>query len=256
MQEDLNKAGQAAPVQAKKASKLGINKDVQSQAGIPIPAPIKLDARTPMYPNAYEFPIAKLVKVHFDPAKEVKRDGEIQHTPVLMFVFVTKENKQFTNIIFPIDMDDDKLADKVGVMQQTIKHIFDATVGSENFVEDSMEGDTFAELFENVAKAFNSITITRGEGELAKTSPVFLNSNCYLKLTYYKTNLQFPRFPNFIQNVVNKKGEQVPCELMVNPTYDNLVPQEKVIAAPYGGGASAGAFGGGNFGDFPIIPGA
>ena len=46
-----------------KPSKLGIKKDVQSSAGIPIPAPAQLDKRTVQYPNAWEFPIARLVKV-------------------------------------------------------------------------------------------------------------------------------------------------------------------------------------------------
>jgi len=237
--------------------KLGISKDVQAKAGIPIGAPVKLDKRTEQYPNSYEFPIVKLVKVYCDPAKEMKRNGETEIKPVLSFTFVTSTGKQSTHIEFPIDDDDDAFDSKLEEMQQRIKHIFDETVGHDHFVEGSMEGGDFTEFFTNVAKSFNAKTVTRGEGENAKTNPYFTTTSAYLKLTYYKERAQMPKFPNFIQRAFNG-AVMIPCELVINAKYDKLEPQVQAAAPQYGGGNNT-TFGGGgdSFGglpDFPSIP--
>lgn len=236
--------------------KLGISKETQAKSGIPIPAPKKLDKATQTFPNAWEFPVVQLVKVHFDPAKDVTRNNETSQVPALLFVFKTATEKQFTHIEFPVDEDDDKFDAKAEQLAQRIKHIFCETVGEDKFKEGSMEGDTFSEYFENIGKAFNSETYTKGEGEGAKVLPIYTRNHAYLKLVYYKDRLQIPLYPNFVQKAFNGVNP-IECNLMINPTYDKVEPQARVQA-----GAGAGQYGGGtnsSFGSvgdvaFPDIP--
>jgi hypothetical protein len=238
---------------------LGISKDLEAKAGIPIPAPRKLDARHSMFPNGYEFPICKLVKVHFDPAKEIKRNDTVTPTPVVIFVFITKDGKQFTHLEFPVEDDDENFDKKHEQIQQRIKHIFDETVGASKFIEGSMNGGTYAEFFSNVAKSFNTdqTAVAVKESDTPKSIPTYSKTEVYWKITYYQTRLQVPLYPNFIQKAFNGKGEQIPCELQINPQYDKLVAQEKAKpAAPYAGGTNAEYGGGaaGGYDDYPDIP--
>lgn len=244
--------------QPKKRS-LGISKDVKGKSGIPIAAPYKLEKRTPQYPNQYEFPIATLVKVHFDPKKVVKRQSGEEEVPALMFTFTTQQNKQFTDVCFPVDEDDDDVFEtKLGDLHQKIKHIFEECIGLDKFNEEDFQGETFTELFGNVAEAFKKVTVTRGEGENAKTVPLHAITPIYIKLTYYKTNLQFPKYPNFVQRAKNGSID-IPCELLINPKYDKLEPSD--VAKPGAGagipayGAQDNSFNGGTagFAAFPTI---
>jgi hypothetical protein len=224
--------------QPKKRS-LGISKEVRGKSGIPISAPYKLDKRTPQFPNQYEFPIARLVKVHFDPAKEVKRQTGTENLPIVSFTFVTAQNKQFTHVCFPIDEDEDEVfANKLGDLHQVIKHIFEEAVGIDKFDEADFTGETFTELFSNTAKAFQKYTITKGEGENAKVHTIAELTPLYIKLTYYKTTLQFPKYPNFVQRAKNGTID-IPCELLINPKYDKLEPSD--VAKPNAGVPAYGA---------------
>lgn len=235
--------------------KLGISKETQAKSGIPIPAPKKLDKATQAFPNAWEFPVAQLVKVHFDPAKDVTRNGETSQVPALLFVFTTATGKQFTHVEFPVDEDDEKFDAKAEQLAQRVKHIFCETVGEDKFKEGSMEGDTFSEYFENIGKAFNSETYQKGEGEGAKTLPIYTKNHVYLKLVYYKDRLQIPLYPNFVQKAYMGTSP-IACELMINPTYDKVEPQARTnnnANAQYGGGTNAG-FGAIGDVDFPAIP--
>lgn len=236
---------------------LGISKDVQSKAGIPINAPVELDKRTPMYPNGYEFPIAKLVKVSFDPAKVVKRPEGEENIPVLIFNFVTSTKKAFTEIMFPIDMEDDAFDSKLIELHQKIKHIFEETIGISKFKEENMQGTTFAELFENVAKAFHVDIVVKGEGEDQTTIPVYYNNSIYIKLTYYKDKIQMPKYPNFVQKAFNG-AIQLPCELIITPKYDKIKPQTSASSpnAPsnqYTGGQNSTFGADPAFDDFPSV---
>ena len=242
--------------------KLGISKDLQASAGIPIPAPRKLDKATQQFPNGYDFPIAQLVKVYCDPKKVVKRNGEDTEEAVLGFVFATAggnntPKKQYTSIEFPIDSDDDNFDKKFEQLASRIKHIFCEVIGESKFTEEAMTGDTFEEFFTNVAAEFNKHKVTTGEGDAAKTVPVYTKNSVYIKITYYKDRLQTPLYPNFVQKAYN--GTQpIACELIINPTYDKIEAQAKVVAggnAAYGGGTN-NTFGGGaaGFGDFPDVP--
>ncbi len=239
--------------------KLGISKDLQASAGIPIPAPRKLDKATQQYPNGYAFPIANLVKVYCDPKKEIKRNGDTTEEPVLGFVFTTKDKKQYTSVEFPIDMDEDGSEKKFEQLASRIKHIFCEVVGESKFSEDAMSGDNFTEFFTNVAAEFNKHVVTTGEGDNAKSVPLYTKNSIYIKITYYKDRLQTPLFPNFVQKAYNGT-EPIACELIINPTYDKIEAQAKVTTganAQYSGGTnnSFGAPGGGaGFGDFPDVP--
>lgn len=235
-------------------SKLGIKKDLQAKAGIPIPAPKKLDKATPLFPNAWEFPVANLVNVIYEEAKTITRNSVEEQVPALTLVYKTKDGKQFTQVEFPIDFDDAKFDNKHQALTQRIKHIFEETIGESKFEE--VEAETFEELFGKVAAMFNKHTTTTGEGDSAKTTKNYARTPVYLKLIYYKDRLQVPMYPNMIQRAVGSNG-QVPCELMINPTYDAVEPQAK--AKPNAGGM--GGYGGGtdaSFGgfdsDFPSIP--
>lgn len=243
MQEDFQEVKSANPAdnvnanaseQAPKRNLGGISSDTVAQAGIPIPAPFKMKERVAQYPNGYSFPLVHLVKVAFDGAKDVNRNGVVTPTPVINFIFKTAEGKQFTHVEFPVDDADAKFDEKLTQLHQRVKHIFDNTIGAVNFVNGSMDGETFSELFSNIEKAFNQKTVTKGE----KSYPLYSQTLCYFKVTYYKTRLQLPLYPNFIQRA--KNGEvMLPCELIINPQYDKLEAEVKATPnAQYSGGTN------------------
>jgi hypothetical protein len=214
---------------------LSVNKNTQGQSGVPIPAPIKLKEITPLFKGGYEFPIAKLVSVKFDPKKEVKikNSDEKEEKPVLIFVWKDAKDRQFTQMEFPIASDDANAEMKVDALQQRLKHIWDVMIGDD--IDPDFSGDSFAEFFKNAAEAFNGQKVTRRlkdgetipEGEEAPTVPRYTTQQVYIKLTYYKTNLQIPMFPNFIQRAGTSQA-RIPCEtLIINPKNDQLQPSEK-----------------------------
>jgi len=227
---------QSTQATAPKVSKLGIRKDLEAKAGIPVDTAKKLESNNPQFPTGYKFPIVKLVNVVFTPNKEVERNGEKIPTPILSFVFKGEGDKQFTSVEFPLDYDDAKFDMKLEALQKRLRHIFDETIGTDKFVEGSMDGDTFAELFENVAKAFNSFTTTRGEGENAKTVKLYAEHTHYFKVIYYQTRLQIPMFPNFIQRVLGTDKQPVPCELRIVVGTDELEPKAKAKVSGFGAG--------------------
>ncbi len=229
-----------AKAEAPKVSKLGIRKDLEAKAGIPINTAKKLTDNNPQFPTGYEFPMGRLVNVVFTKDKEVGQDKT--PTPVLAFVFKGDKDKQFTSMEFPLDFDDAKFDTKLEALQKRLRHIYDETIGTDKFVEGSMDGDTFAELFENVANAFNSQTRTTGEGDEAKTVKLYADGLHYLKLVYYQTRLQFPMFPNFIQKAFKGTVAQA-CELRITVGSDELEPKVKAKVSGFnGGGNDLGGF--------------
>ena len=131
-------------------SKLGIKKDLQAKAGIPIPAPKRLDKHTAQFPNGWEFPVANLVNVVFEGEKSISRNGVEEKVPALTFVYKAKDGKQFTQVEFPIDMDDEKFDNKHNALTQRIKHIFEEVLGESKFEE--IEADTYAESWDAARK--------------------------------------------------------------------------------------------------------
>jgi hypothetical protein len=232
---------------------LSINKDTRGSANNPIPAPRLLALATTIFPYKYEFPVAHLVNVSFDPKKEVKRNDVTENVPALIFLFKDKDKRQFTHIEFPLDPTDDKIKKKQDALLSRIKHIWDETIGADKLPAGVLEGKSFAEFYENVAKGFNAITYTKDD----KTYKTYSANALYIKLSYYNANLQLPQYPNFIQPATSG-GNQKVCELRINPTYDSVEPKAKAKAGgnqsghnnEFGGGESFG----GNFSeDLPDI---
>lgn len=218
------------------AFNLKINKETQGSAGVPIPAPTKLVEPSMMYPTGYNFPQARLVKVSFNPTKEVGEDKV--ETPVLEFLFKDSKDRTFTLIEFPIEEDANKADMKVAALLQRIKHIWEQTIGES--VEMDIEGADFAELFKNAAAAFNAQKVTVGQGDAAKERVKYAASTVYLKLVYYNSRLQVPMYPNFIQAATDGT-KQIPCEsLLINPSNDQIEPKAKPKATSSFSGAEAG----------------
>ena len=234
--------------------KFGITKETQGSSNVSIPAPTKLTAPNAQFKTGYEFPVANLVKVHYNPAKEMTTQGVKEEKPVLEFLFKDKKNRQYTHIEFPIEENADKYDSKMEWMSQRIAHIWEETLGLKALPEEGLgtSATNFSEFFEDVAKQFNAITHLEGEKEKVTypTIPV------YMKLTYNKDRVQFPIFPNFIQKAVDANGKVVAVEkLIINPTYDKVEPSANVSnsANKYSGGTD-NQFGGADVeNDFPDV---
>ena len=229
----------------------GITKETQGGGSVPIPAPIKLKEHTAAYKTGYEFPVVKLVKVHFNPAKEMTSDGVKEEKPVLEFLFKDSKNRQFTHIEFPIKDGADRFSDKMEWLNQRIMHIWEETNGVSNLPEEGIgtNAKSFAEFFEDVAAKFNGVTVTEGEKQrvLYPTVPL------YIKLTYNKDRQNLPMFPNFIQRAV-VDGKQVPVEkLIINPQYDKIEPSVNTGTANKYSGGTDNTFGGADEDDFPDV---
>lgn len=237
----------------------GINKETRGTAILPIPAAVKLPAVTAQWKTGYEFPIVRLLNVSFIENKEITRGGVSETTSVLQFFFKDGKDRQFTHLEFPLDPSVNKYEEKVEWLNQRIKHLWDETIGEQHMPENGIGtgAKTFAEYFKAVAEAFKSVTYTKGEGESAKTLPLYPSVLLYLKLTYNQDRLQLPMFPNFVQRAVGLDNSKLPCEgLLINPEYDAIEPKARQKAAPTTGytntGTNAG-FGDVDTSDFPDV---
>jgi len=219
----------------------GITKETRSEGTLLFNPPSKLEKSTIQFPNGYSFPLATLVNVVADPKKETK-EGE---RAVLMFIFKGKNGEQHTHIEWQIDKDDPKFMDRLSGMQSRIKHILEQ-VGL-TFPEEGIgaKAASFEELFKDTADFFNSQTKEVNE----KPVKIYSQSRLYIKLTYYKANLNFPMFPNFIQTAEDKEGKAKVCKLTIDVRYDNLEPTKPESNIPNLGSASGGA----DIGDLPVF---
>lgn len=242
---------------------LGIKKELVAKAGIPIDPPLPIDKPTTFF-KAHVFPIAVLEKVEFVPEFETKdkQTEEVTKQPILRFIYKDTKNseKKITDIIYPIDMaGDDKAQIKLDGLQKSIKHIFEELVGSDKFVEEEFAGTSFAELFENVANAFNKYTTTKTiKVEGADTPivvPLYTLMPFYLKLVFFNGRLTPTMFPNFVQKAYNKTGVQIPCELSVGKK-DTIVNKTDAKPAGNAGGLRDNGFGGAGAGVFGMDSGA
>lgn len=241
---------------------LGVSKDLRTSAGIPISAPIKLKERTPLYPNGYEFPIVRLVKVEFVEKKEIKRNDIVTELPVIQFILKGDDDRQYTHIEFPVDesLSDDEFETKHTELQTRIKHIYDEVIGANKFVEGCTDSSNYKDFFRLFAEAFNKETVTilgKDANSPSKVVPLYYTRKVYFKVTYYQTRLQLPKYPNFIQRAVNDKGEAIACQLVINLKYDKLeptLPAKAQNAEQYTGGANT-TFGANDsdFSDFPDL---
>lgn len=249
MSDEEVKGTQVNASQEAPKRKLGISKDTVGGSTVPIPAPFELDKPTAQYETGYHFPVARLSAVVYIPNKETKQ-GTRQ---VLSFIFKDEEKRQYNHIEFPIDETDAKFEDKLEWLQQRMKHIWDETIGESLFPADGLglNAETFGELYEDVAKKFNSVKT--GEGDLAVAT--YTKTPVYIKLTYNKDRVQFPLFPNFLQRA-QVGGKTVPVtKLIITPSRDKIKPPTASTAA-YGGGAETSFGGAANTfkaGDFPDV---
>lgn len=235
---------------------LGIKKDLVAKAGIPINPPMPIDKPNAIF-KTHIFPIAVLESVEFLPDYETtdRQTDEVTTQPVLRFIYKDTQNseKKITDTIYPLDPTDDKFAMKLDALQKSIKHVYEEIFGAEKFIEEEFAGTTFAELFENVGKAFNKHTITKvvkkavkeGDADETKVYKTYSTVQMYLKLVWYNNRLSPTMFPNFVQKAfVNKSTGivQVPCELSINKK-DIIVNKTDAKPAAGVGGRGAG-FGG------------
>jgi len=194
----------------------GITKDTRSDGTILFNPPIKLDITNKQFPNKYKFPIGRLVNVVDDP-KFTTKNGE---QAVIQFVFKGTKGETYTHTEWSQDPTDAKFTEKLEGLNSRIKHILEQTGLSLPEEGIGVGATSFEEYFKSIAKTFNTQVVTL-EDKLVKK---YYTKKVYLKLTYYKTNLQFPLYPNFIQLAVDSNGNPVVCNLSINPTYDKLEP--------------------------------
>lgn len=235
---------------------LGIKKDLVAKAGIPINPPLPIDKPTPIF-KTHVFPIAVVESVTYLPEFETtdKQTDEVTKQPVIQIVYKDVQNaeKKITVTVYPLDPTDDKFEMKLDGMQKSIKHLFEEIFGADKFIEEKFAGTTFAELFENVANAFNEHVITKvvkkstedGVADVTKEIKTYTQIQMYLKLVWYNNRLAPTMFPNFVQRayaVKNNVVTQIPCELAIGKK-DIIV--NKADAKPSTAGARGTGFGAG-----------
>jgi hypothetical protein len=240
---------------------LGIKKDLVSKAGIPINAPIAVDKPNAIF-RTHIFPIAVLESVEFLPEFETtdRQTDEVTTQPIVRMVYKDTQNseKKISVNMYPLEEGDDKFATKLDGMQKSIKHVFEEVFGADKFVEEEFAGTTFAELFENVGKAFNKHTITKvikkatneTEKDVTKSIKAYTQVPLYLKLVWFNNRLAPTMFPNFVQKAYSTKGNvttQVPCELSISKR-DIILNKTDAKPATATGARGAGFGGGAAFG--------
>jgi len=238
---------------------LGIKKDLVAKAGIPIDPPLPIDKPTQFF-KAHKFPIAILEKVEYDPAQKSvdKQTGEESFSPVLNFIYKDTVNheKKITDKYFPLDPESDSFEVRLEGMQKSIKHIFEEIIGADKFDEADFTGTSFPEFFNNVANAFNKVTIDKTVKVEGKEEPEVVPTKTYtlvpvyLKLVYFNGRLGSPMFPNFVQKAYAKGKEgtiQTVCELAIGKK-DIIVNKADAKPAAQGGARDNGFGGAGVFG--------
>jgi len=219
----------------KSTGMFGITTDTKATNSAPLLVATKTDNKA-QFPSGWAFPIAYLVNVVSIPEFEKKDGGKV---PVLQFIFKDKDNRQHIHAEWEIETNDSKFAEKIEGLNVRVKHIYTAVFGRFPDKGIGTTASTFAEFFNEIALAFNSITT----GEDDKKKKVYPSVPLYYKLTYYKTRLGFPLSPNFLEKAV----DGTPCKLLaINTTYDKL--------EPYGASKSTGIPGIGNIGSTDDLP--
>lgn len=221
--------------------KFGITEETKGSSGVSIPAPTKLASPNPLFKGGYEYPIARLVKVTFNPEKKMKKAGVETTSYVLEFLFKDDKDRQFTHIEFPLDPTSKNAANEPDWQDQRIKHIFEETIGADRLPKEGIgtTAQSEAEYFKMIADCFNSIKMSianpkagqEGQPDTVERA-VYPRNPVYIKVTYNKTNLQLPLFPNFLQRA-SLNGVQQPVEkLIIDPKYDKTEPSISASNVP------------------------
>lgn len=195
----------------------GITTETRSDSFVPILTAKKVTDNQ-RFPNGWEFPVAKLVNVTFDPAKETKNGNRV----IMSFIFKDSEGRQYTHIEWEQDPSDEKYKNKMDGLNSRVKHIYVQTVGDFPQAGIGVGATSFADYFKRIVEDFNAKVNAEGK-------KVYYTNPCYIKLTYYKKNLGFPLSPNFLEKFSKEKA----CTTLT------IKPSEKT-EAPSGGGQAGG----------------
>jgi hypothetical protein len=216
----------------------GITKETRSEGTKLFNPPMKLDAATEQFPNKHKYPIGRLVNVVAEPEYDTKNGKQA----VIQFVFKGTKGETYTHIEWSQDPTDAKFEEKLAGLNSRIKHILEQTRLSLPEGGIGVGAKNFEEYFKSIADTFNSQTVVVEEKPVKK----YYQQLMYVKVVYYKKNLGFPLFPDFLQAATDKTGKPVPCNLTINPTYDKLEPDvsDSNVFANTGGG-------GGDLSDLP-----
>lgn len=211
----------------------GITQETRSEGTKLFNPPIKLEQPTTQFPNKYKFPTGRLVNVIVNKEFDTK-NGK---TTVLQFIFKGSKGEVHTHTEWKQDPSEDSYNDNIAKMNSRIKHILEQTKLSLPERGIGTDATNFEEFFEAVAATFNGQTVEDKEGK--KTKKYYIK-RLYLKLTYYKGNLNFPQFPDFIQTAEDNDGKPKVCDLTINHKYDNIEPDSGGGSNPFNnvGGAS------------------
>ena len=159
--------------------------------------------------NRWNFPKGFLTKVEVREVEFKKGPKAGSKEKVLAYVFTDTEagkgepQLQSTLTEFPIEENDPKFDMKMEAMKKRAIHIFEvhAPLGDTPLVANAK---SFEDFFEQIANAYN----TRGKDG----KPIYGHIPLFLKLTYYNGNLNFPMFPNFVENA---NGKNYPKTLVI-----------------------------------------
>lgn len=234
----------------------GITSETRGSSNVSIPAPTKLSTPNPQFTTGYSFPVARLVAVKFNPAKPIKRNGVETTIHALEFLLKDEKDRQFTHIEFPIDPAGKNPERDAQWQDQRIKHIWEETIGADRLPKEGLgtSAKTESEYFKLVAEGFNAVRVEVTNPKYGqpveegkdphpeKVSRVLYGQTpIYVKLTYNKTNLQLPLFPNFFQRAMNQGKLVVVDRLLIDLKYDQTEPSISASNTP---SAAAGLAGG------------
>lgn len=211
----------------------GITEETRVTSATPILVAKKVenDAR---FPNGWAFPIARLVNVVSKENHE-KQDGSL--TDTLQFIFADADKRQHIHTEYKLEENDEKFEVKLGGLQARVGHIYQAVFGKSP-VGLGAGAKSFYEFFKAVEEAFNSklVEVKGKEGDVAKNIKEYTRISLYIKVVYYKSRLNFPLSPNFVEKVIENK----PClTLKINPS-DQTEPTKTPKGIPgVGGGATS-----------------
>lgn len=208
-ESNIKETANISDAKVKKPSMFAITKEIKSEG------------YSPIIPNENEpFPIVELTKVSVE--EVTTKSGDKKR--ILNFVFVQKSTgRSHTHSEWGIDKytDAEDLAKKVQGVLSRIKHIYEQykEVDPVNGIEGTAEANDFDELFEVVAKAFN----TGNEG-----TPIFTGIPVYIKLVINKKavdkGFQLPLSTPFLERVRKNGSTIIPVmRLTINIKSETII---------------------------------
>lgn len=212
----------------------GITTETKASNNAPLLVATRIE-NDAQFPSGWKFPVANLVNVISNNEYE-KKDGN--KVPVLQFIFRDADKRQHMHTEWEVEADDTKFQEKKDGLDVRIAHIYTAIFGKVPAEGIGTDATSWGDYFNKVAHAFNSKVTTKGEGEEAVKTKYYPTVSLYYKLTFYKTRMNFPLSPNFLEKAIKDK----PCKLLaINTTYDKLVPTGAAKSSGIPGMGTSGA---------------